>query len=259
LNFGICNLSIVPVRKEANDRSEQVTQLLFGETFKILAEEKKWMRISITHDLYEGLIDKNQFQPIDQSAIEKNQAAENAFVFDIAGIAINDNMHIPIVMGSTLPYFDGMNFKLDKTKFVFNGNVVIPSTLNGSRDKAMEKVAVKFHNSPYLWGGRTPFGVDCSGFTQIVFKMIGVQLMRDAYQQAEQGTLLNMIGEARLGDLAFFDNEEGKITHVGIILNENKIIHASGRVRIDRIDHYGIYNEEKKKYSHKLRLIKRIF
>jgi cell wall-associated NlpC family hydrolase len=115
-----------------------------------------------------------------------------------------------------------------------------------------------FLNAPYLWGGKTPFGIDCSGFTQTVYKLNGIKLLRDAYQQAEQGETLSFVEEAEAGDLAFFDNEEGRIVHVGIVLDNNKIIHASGKVRIDGFDHHGIFNNEKRDYSHKLRLLKRI-
>jgi cell wall-associated NlpC family hydrolase len=123
--------------------------------------------------------------------------------------------------------------------------------------KGIIENAYMYLHSPYLWGGRTPFGIDCSGFTQMVYKLAGIRLKRDASQQAEQGTLINLIDEARQGDLAFFDNEEGRIIHVGIMLPNNKIIHASGKVRIDSIDHHGIYNLETKKYTHNLRIIKR--
>mgnify|MGYP003978580471 FL=1 len=118
--------------------------------------------------------------------------------------------------------------------------------------------AMMYLNSPYLWGGRTPFGIDCSGFTQMVYRLQGIDLPRDAYQQAEVGTTLSFVEESEAGDLAFFDNAEGKVIHVGIILDNNHIIHASGKVRIDRIDQQGIFNKEEGKHTHKLRLIKSI-
>jgi cell wall-associated NlpC family hydrolase len=117
--------------------------------------------------------------------------------------------------------------------------------------------ALKFAGMPYLWGGRSLFGLDCSGFTQLVFKMAGIRLRRDAWQQSEQGILVPFITSARPGDLAFFQNEEGKITHTGVLLGNNKIIHASGEVRVDAIDHYGIFNAGQQRYTHLLRLIKR--
>ncbi|HEX2935487.1 MAG TPA: C40 family peptidase, partial [Bacteroidales bacterium] len=122
----------------------------------------------------------------------------------------------------------------------------------------IEEVARKFLHAPYLWGGRTVFGIDCSGFTQIVYKMNGIGIPKDAYQQAEIGEPVQFVEDTRTGDLAFFDNEEGRITHTGIILGKSEIIHASGEVRIDKFDHQGIFNEEDNAYSHKLRLIKRI-
>ncbi|HRG90423.1 MAG TPA: C40 family peptidase, partial [Chitinophagales bacterium] len=122
-----------------------------------------------------------------------------------------------------------------------------------------ERVAMRYLNAPYLWGGRSPFGIDCSGFTQVVFKFADVQLMRDAYQQAEQGAMVNFVEESQPGDLAFFSNDNGKIIHVGIVLKDQRIIHSSGKVRIDRLDHFGIYNADTKKYSHQLKVIKRFF
>jgi cell wall-associated NlpC family hydrolase len=150
-----------------------------------------------------------------------------------------------------------MNFKLGKEKFVYSGQAINEKSdlLNGEH---IRKFALKFLHAPYQWGGRSPFGIDCSGLTQIVFKLYGVNLPRDAYQQSELGKTLHFINEAREGDIAFFDNEDEKITHTGIILNNDQIIHASGSVRIDNIDHYGIYNKELKKYTHKLRIIKRV-
>ena len=125
------------------------------------------------------------------------------------------------------------------------------------RPKLIED-AYMYLNAPYLWGGKGPFGIDCSGFVQVVFRLNGILLPRDAYQQADIGDTLSFVEEGQAGDLAFFDNENGKITHVGILNDAQHIIHASGKVRIDRIDHQGIFHEENGTYTHRLRLLKRI-
>ncbi|MGK0175927.1 MAG: cell wall-associated NlpC family hydrolase, partial [Ulvibacter sp.] len=127
-----------------------------------------------------------------------------------------------------------------------------------SNKENLINTAFMYLNTPYLWGGKTPFGIDCSGLTQMVYKLCGYKLLRDASQQAMQGEVLSFIEESEPGDLAFFDNSEGDIVHVGIIMKDNYIIHAHGKVRIDRIDHSGIYNIDTRRHTHKLRVIKKI-
>ncbi|MCY7361282.1 MAG: C40 family peptidase, partial [Ignavibacteria bacterium] len=145
----------------------------------------------------------------------------------------------------------------EKYKIKAKTKVITQTELKPDEDQITE-IALKYLNAPYLWGGRSPYGIDCSGFTQMVYKFFGIRLKRDAYQQAEQGRTIDYIDHTQTGDLAFFHNEDGKIKHVGIILQHKKIIHASGCVRIDSIDHHGIYNHDKKTYSHNLRFFKRI-
>jgi cell wall-associated NlpC family hydrolase len=254
--YGICNLSLVPCRKIASDRSEMVTQLLFGETFEILEEQKKWIRIKNSFDDYISWIDKKQYQPITQktySKITKEHQLSFELIQPLANIT-NDSI-LPIVIGSTLPTIKNHKFEIEKTEYEYDGQVTKPVVTKKTRSLIIEN-AYLYLNAPYLWGGRSPFGIDCSGFTQIVFKLNGINILRDASQQAKEGTAIDFVEEAQAGDLAFFDNDAGKITHVGIVLGNNKIIHASGKVRIDQLDHYGIYNEEKKDYSHQLRVIR---
>ena len=255
--FGICNLSLVPVRKEASDKSEMVTQLLFGEHFEILEKNKQWRRICIAYDGYKGWIDEKQFEPISEEEFKNLNLNESKVAVDIAEVISSDSLLFPLVMGSQLPNLTDHSCLVGSLKFLYDGEV---RDLNAfaSKHQLIEN-AYMYLNAPYLWGGRSPFGIDCSGFTQMVYKLSGIKLKRDAHQQAEQGHTLNFISEAETGDLAFFENTEGKIIHVGIILPGNKIIHASGKVRIDLIDHEGIYNVDTKKYSHRLRLLKRLF
>ena len=145
------------------------------------------------------------------------------------------------------------NEEINTSKYSFEGIKVC-----GQKPKSdLVKTAFMYLNAPYLWGGKTPFGIDCSGFTQMVYKLNGYSLLRDASQQATQGEALSFIEESEAGDLAFFDNDEGVITHVGIIMEDNYIIHSSGKVRIDRLDHLGIFNPDTQRHTHKLRVIKK--
>jgi cell wall-associated NlpC family hydrolase len=253
--YGIVTLSNIPMRKEANHRSEMVSQLLFGETYQVLSKTRSWLYIKCSYDDYEGWIDDTYHNPIhdkDKSALLNNQYS---VALDIVNTAATETSSPPIVAGSTLPQFDGLNFKIGKEKFVYNGQALQQGQSNFA---IIEKLAMRYLNAPYLWGGRSPFGIDCSGFTQVIFKSLFIPLKRDAYQQAEQGRVINFVEETQPGDLAFFANESGSITHVGIVIKDRFIIHASGRVRIDKLDHFGIYNAERKKYSHQLKIIKRM-
>lgn len=229
-----------------------------GEHFAILEEKEDWLKIKTAIDNYECWISHKQYSPIREKTFSELQAQPAPQANELFSLVIdkNNNTTLPIVMGSKFPGFEKGNFKLEEnSSYQFEGTV----TENKKTDpKSILETAHQFLNAPYLWGGRTCWGIDCSGFTQMAYSINGFQLPRDAYQQAELGSPLSFVEEAEPGDLAFFDNEEGKITHVGIILNNNQIIHASGRVRIDKFDHYGIFHTERKKYSHLLRVIKRI-
>jgi hypothetical protein len=258
MDFGICNLSIVPCRKEPSDRSELVTQLLFGDHFWILEVQGSWCKIKIAYDDYECWIDKKQFQPIAQHTYEILNATEMVCTNELVQIIVNNNTStlFPVVIGSTLPLIDNGECIIENQSYTYDGAFInghLPFTKTGIVETTM-----MYLNSPYLWGGKTPFGIDCSGLTQMVYKLNGIQLKRDAQQQSEQGETLSFVEEAEPGDLAFFDNEEGRIVHVGIVMDDDKIIHASGKVRIDGFDHHGIFNHDRKSYSHQLRLLKRI-
>lgn len=251
--FGICNLAIIPLRFEPSDRSEIVSQVLFGEHFEILEKSKQWSRIKTQYDGYEGWVDSKQYQLISEE--NYNQLSDDVIVLNsdlIEYITAPSNLLLPIPLGSSLSFLK--NNGINTAQFHFEG-----TTTEGIKDKKeLIKTAFLYLNAPYLWGGKTPFGIDCSGFTQMVYKLNGYKLFRDASQQALQGEALSFIEESEPGDLAFFDNEEGNITHVGIIMENNYIIHASGKIRIDRLDHLGIYNAEINKHTHKLRVIKKI-
>lgn len=248
MKYGLCHLSIVPLRLEASDVSELVTQVLYGETFKILEERKKWSRIRLQFDKYEGWIDNKQFVFTSEEDHQELKRSTPKLVSDLVGmLTTEENQLLALPMGCNVAAASFLNHiaETNSVSTKFPKHHIIDT-------------ALLYLNAPYLWGGKTPFGIDCSGFTQMCYKLNGYKLLRDANQQATQGEPLSFIEESEPGDLAFFDNAEGNITHVGIIMEDNYIIHAHGKVRIDRLDHTGIFNYELRQHTHKLRVIKRV-
>jgi len=253
MKYGISNLAIVPMRIEAVDQAEMVNQILFGEHFKVLEIRKEWSKVRLAHDSYEGWVCNKQWIEIEEDIYKQLDKEVATIAIDILDIISKDH-HQPIVIGSILPSFKSGHALINNEMYRFDGLTTAGFT---KKEKLVEN-ALMYLNAPYLWGGRSPLGIDCSGFTQMVYRLQGIDLPRDACQQAEVGTTLSFVEESEAGDLVFFDNNEGRITHVGIILENNHIIHASGKVRVDRIDQQGIFNKELGTHTHKLRLIKSI-
>ena len=256
MEFGICHLNFIAIRNEASDRSEMVSQMLFGETFQVLLTEGDWVKIHLDYDFYEGWVLKKQITELKEDAYKRIVADNNTFSDEmVTFIQDKKNLLQVLTLGASLPEYKVGQFYLADNKYDFDGDVL---SCKMSKNNLV-RTAYKFVNAPHLWGGRTIFGVDCSGLTQMVYKINGLHLFRDAHQQASQGEVLSFIEECEPGDLAFFDNEDGEIIHTGIVLANNYIIHCNGKVRIDRLDSSGIYNVDTHRHTHKLRVMKQLF
>ena len=238
MRYGICNLSVVPMRKEASHTSELVSELLFNDIYKIIDENDEWLKIQCMYDSYEGWIRKLQHNEITDNELNDFISKEK-FIVNVPTINY-DNMVLS---------FGSKVFKHVEGS--------IPLSKNYDSDALIEST-FKMLSTPYRWGGKSIMGIDCSAFVQLCAKIAGYKLPRDASQQYDFGDTVTDLSEAQAGDIAFFENKEHRIIHVGILLAKNIIIHASGKVRIDAIDTTGIFNNELNAYTHYLCKIKRL-
>ena len=256
---GIATPPYIPLRKDPSHLSEMISQLLFGETFDIIdSSPGSWIRVKNHYDDYKGWIYR------DPSCLLTEESADilekcKPFILNrrfTTLTSISCDEELVVSAGSTL-YLDpddasrvyaGHWYRLDRPVEALSGDI----------HSRLHYLAGQFLNSPYIWGGKSAFGTDCSGLVQTLFRIIGIMIKRDSGEQHKEGKTVNMLSDSVPGDLVFFDDEDGEIVHTGVLLDKNLVLHASGRVRVDPIDHQGIYNESTGNYSHKLRLIKRI-
>jgi cell wall-associated NlpC family hydrolase len=246
--FAICIVPVSPMRAQPSHKSEMVSQLLFGEPCEIVEQAAdQWIKIRCRYDGYEGWCQAGQ---VIEAQEEKYHTNPKVLASEWVNRLQYNGQPMMVPLGSCL--------FMEESALSYTGKTwnIEHAEKNAA---SMSQLANEFLNTPYLWGGKSVFGADCSGFTQTVFKFFGIPLLRDAWQQAMQGEIISLLEETRCGDLAFFDNAEGKITHVGILLNPFEIIHASGKVRIDKIDKMGIVNIENLQRTHQLKIIKRFF
>ncbi len=246
--FLYCSVSIAPIRSIPSDSSEMITQLIFGEIVELLEEDKQWRKVKSYLDQYEGWVDEKLLSPLSDKEM-KRWMDEQILLYNPHLKLDSDSGEITLTKGAFIVDIQvGDQFNIGKNIYTLMENAMpVPTEIYF--------IANSYLNAPYLWGGKTLFGIDCSGLTQMVYRFLNYSLPRDAYQQAEDGQLIEL-QDAVVGDLAFFHNDKGKITHVGIILENDKIIHAHGKVRIDQLDKTGIYNTDKKTYSHALSFVK---
>lgn len=229
-----CHVSLSPLRRDPADTSEMISQILYGETVEILHQEENFSHVRMLFDGYEGWCDTKHLLPHPHNTPSTRYTLCQPYLHT----HLSETQRI-LSLGAEVPF-------------------PTPRFQNNPRE-SIPHLATQFLGAPYLWGGRSIFGVDCSGLCQIIFKAHGIHLLRDAHQQATQGQPLDFLGEALPGDLAFFENNNGHIHHVGIILSPEEIIHASGHVRRDPLDYSGIYNQETGRHTHRLLQIRRYF
>ncbi len=257
---GICFQAYIPMRKEPDEKSEMINQVLYGETFIILESYKKtnFTYIHLEHDSYEGWIDSKTIYILSASDREVLFSVPRYISHEIKTVlkSGNNSFNLIIGCGSTV-YLKGLKV-LDLTGNDYNFKGDVNESNPEDPRTSLVKYGLRLLSVPYLWGGRSSFGIDCSGLCQNLYKQVGMNIPRDAVQQSKIGKPISFLDEVQAGDLAFFDNENGEIIHVGMIIDKNRIIHSSGMVKIEVIDHQGIFCSQQNRYSHKLRVIKNI-
>lgn len=257
--FAKSKVPIIPLRIEPSEKAEMVSQVLFGEYVEIVSEIDGWTEVSLVADGYTGWLDSKM--------IAINKSVTKLFPQSFAKVCSSFMLAKAVDTGDTIHLTSGSvlnNYSEEKGTFKALGieyEVLIGRVLQADSFLSMEAfldLSKAFLNAPYLWGGRSIFGVDCSGFVQVLYSLLGVQLPRDSSDMVMKGEPVTFVQHVLPGDLAFFGKEEDSITHVGMVLDKNTIIHASGKVRIDTLDSEGIFNNETKEYTHLLRAIKRL-
>ncbi|MBK9735690.1 MAG: C40 family peptidase [Saprospiraceae bacterium] len=257
LFHAICHLNLIPIRSKPELNDIMVTQMLFGETCLIVEKKNKhWFKIKISADQVTGWVQTHQIQLIDEAHFEKYNN-DHSYALEICHPIFNEEISKYLVLGAVLPKYDGISCNMPDGKYIYNGQAAPMSGLEYSPD-LLVKIAKRYLYSPELSGGKSPFGIDAAAFIQQVYRFFGYNLPRTSQELFAQGQIVDFVEYTQVGDIVFCQNEDGNISHAGIIIGANKVIHAYGCVRIDKVDHFGIYNKELHKYTHKLRMIKRI-
>ncbi len=257
----VCTVYAAPLRATASHRAEQVSQVLFGETAFLLEENGDgWCKIQCVWDGYEGWCRRSMLHPVAPSEV-RTANGQQTVVNNKSSLTLEAGHEMMLPPGAILWNLRGGLVDIGPVKGCFKGRRDKLSNLQTAHPQPVD-YAFLYREAPYVWGGRTPAGIDCSGLVQMAFKLCGMAVPRDAYQQAEVGETVDFLQHAQRGDVAFFDNEEGRIVHVGILVDNSHILHAtesSGRTVVDRIDGEGIISVQLRKRTHRLRLIRRFF
>ena len=266
MGYGIALYSLVPVRTEAREGAEQSTQMLFGELCEIIESQEpraksRWYRVRLESDGQEGWVDAKMVTPMTEQEYSTYKSAyENAatvaFPMTFA-VSENNGQTIPLTAGTRLTNYNEGRFEVLGVGFRIDPNMIITQPIEMNEQNLLQTVRF-FLNVPYLWGGKNAIGMDCSGFTQVIMSLFGKHLLRNASEQATQGSPVRELKKAKAGDLVFFDHEDSKISHVGIAIDPERVIHCSGRVKVEKLDETGIFNTEQNNYTHHLVAIKRL-
>lgn len=261
--------SVVPVRTEPEEGAEQSTQMLFGETCTILEQKTRWNRVKLHLDGQEGWVDAKMIAPMSADEYKTYKDACQAcamVIFPIAyAVSENNGQTIPLTAGTRLTNYKDGRFEVLGVGFRIDPSMVSVHCLV-LNEETLQRTVRFFLNVPYLWGGKNALGMDCSGFTQTILGLFGKKLLRNASEQVTQGRRITDLQKAKAGDLAFFDHvglDDGvanpdRISHVGIVLDSKRIIHCSGRVKVEKLDETGIFNIETDGYSHHLVQLRRV-
>jgi len=260
MKYGVIHCSLAALRKAPSEKSEMVNQMLFGEHVTIHRALRRWLYVESAYDGYCGWINSLSLIPLGDDQLIHFEGKNSIVLPRLTRAVIHGQAksYIHLVPGSLLPSYEPEKgeFQLGDQRYELD-NPVEQEILKLDRNRFVD-TALAFLNAPYLWGGRSPFGIESMGLIQVVGRIHGICLPREAGQQVSHGSTLNFMEETEPGDLVFFDNEEGEIAHAGIVVDKGRILHASGSVRIDAVDHQGIFREDTGEYTHRLRVVKNI-
>lgn len=254
--YAIAQFTAVALRAKARDNSELLSQVLFGEPLRILQAGRQWTLVQCAEDGFEGYVKSNQIMEVDELTFLQ-QKNNPAFALDLFSPILGEQFGIPVTLGSRLPAFDGLHLHLNGKRYVYSGQAAMSEDIHASAE-LMIKLARKLLFAPYLCGGRTPTGMDAAAFIQLIARIVNIPLPRTAATQVQYGQTVDFVIQCQPADLAFFEDSKGNIDHVGLLLPDSRILHVYDRVRIDAVDHFGIYNYELQKYTHRLRIVKRL-
>ncbi len=255
--YALGRFTAAAIRPQAKPRAELASQLLLGEPVTVLEPGKQFSRVRCCDDDFEGYVRSDQLLEVDESTFRR-QRDNPAFALELYSSLMGERHGLPVTFGARLPEYDGMRLRHGRRPFTYSGQAAMSEDLRSEPDLLL-RFARRWLYTPELTGGRTPTGVDAAALIQLVARLVNVKLPRTAEAMSHHGRMIDFVVQAQPADLAFFDDRRGQINHVGLLLPDSRILHVHDRVRVDAIDHYGIFNYDLGSYTHRLRIVKRLF